>query len=101
MFSRLRALPCCFLIALLMLLPLTPAQAVGLPGLLGSTNKTQPQADVPLGQSLDEVIKTLENDRQRTQLLSDLKKAARSHAKGPTRRRTRRSRLDRRHPGRP
>lgn len=100
MFSRLRALPCCFLIALLMLLPLTPAQAVGLPGLLGSTNKTQPQADVPLGQSLDEVIKTLENDRQRTQLLSDLK-AARSHAKGPTRRRTRRSRLDRRHPGRP
>jgi len=44
-----------------------------LPGLL-STNKAQPQADVPLGQSLDEVIKTLENDQQRTQLLSDLKK---------------------------
>ena len=73
MLSRLFALPCCFLIALLTLLPLSPAQAVGLPGLLG-TNKTQPQAEVPLGQSLDEVIKTLENDQQRTQLLSDLKK---------------------------
>ncbi|TKJ76683.1 mechanosensitive ion channel protein [Pseudomonas sp. CFBP13509] len=73
MLSRLFALPCCFLIALLTLLPLSSAQAVGLPGLLGTT-KTQPQADVPLGQSLDEVIKTLENDQQRTQLLSDLKK---------------------------
>ncbi|MFY0747247.1 mechanosensitive ion channel family protein [Pseudomonas sp. NFX5] len=73
MLSRLFALPCCFLIALLTLLPLSPAQAVGLPGLLGTT-KAQPQAEVPLGQSLDEVIKTLENDQQRTQLLSDLKK---------------------------
>ncbi|WP_339452151.1 mechanosensitive ion channel family protein [Pseudomonas sp. JAI120] len=73
MLSRLFALPCCFLIALLTLLPLSPAHAVGLPGLL-STNKTQPHAEVPLGQSLDEVIKTLENDQQRTQLLSDLKK---------------------------
>jgi small-conductance mechanosensitive channel len=72
--SRLFALPCCFLIALLTLLPFTSAQAVGLTGLLGTANKTQPQADVPLGQSLDEVIKTLENDQQRTQLLSDLKK---------------------------
>nr|WP_178117246.1 MULTISPECIES: mechanosensitive ion channel domain-containing protein [Pseudomonas] len=68
------ALPCYLLIALLTLLPLASAQAVGLPGLLGSTNKSQPQAEVPLGQSLDEVIKTLENDQQRTQLLSDLKK---------------------------
>jgi small-conductance mechanosensitive channel len=72
--SRLFSLPCCLLIALLTLLPLVPAQAVGLPGLLGSTSKPQPQADLPLGQSLDEVIKTLENDQQRTQLLSDLKK---------------------------
>jgi small-conductance mechanosensitive channel len=72
--SRLFTLPCCLLIALLTLLPLVPAQAVGLPGLLGSTSKPQPQADLPLGQSLDEVIKTLENDQQRTQLLSDLKK---------------------------
>jgi moderate conductance mechanosensitive channel len=72
--SRLFALPCYLLIALFTLLPLTSAQAVGLPGLLGSTNKSQPQAEVPLGQSLDEVIKTLENDQQRTQLLSDLKK---------------------------
>ena len=74
MLSRLFSLPCCLLIALLTLLPLVPAQAVGLPGLLGSTSKPQPQADLPLGQSLDEVIKTLENDQQRTQLLSDLKK---------------------------
>ncbi|WP_122764601.1 mechanosensitive ion channel family protein [Pseudomonas viridiflava] len=74
MLSRLFALPCYLLIALFTLLPLTSAQAVGLPGLLGSTNKSQPQAEVPLGQSLDEVIKTLENDQQRTQLLSDLKK---------------------------
>jgi small-conductance mechanosensitive channel len=73
-FSRLFALPCYLLIALLTLLPLASAQAVGLPGLLGSSNKSQPQAEVPLGQSLDEVIKTLENDQQRTQLLSDLKK---------------------------
>ena len=74
MLSRLFSLPCCLLIALLTLLPLVPAQAVGLPGLLGGTSKPQPQADMPLGQSLDEVIKTLENDQQRTQLLSDLKK---------------------------
>lgn len=74
MLSRLFALPCYLLITLLTLLPLTSAQAVGLPGMLGSSSKTQPQAEVPLGQSLDEVIKTLENDQQRTQLLSDLKK---------------------------
>ncbi|MDY0831347.1 mechanosensitive ion channel family protein [Pseudomonas sp. SED1] len=74
MLARLFALPCCLLFCLLTLLPMAPAHAVGLPGLLGSTNKTQPQADVPLGQSLDEVIKTLENDQQRTKLLSDLKK---------------------------
>jgi len=72
--ARLFALPYCLLVCLLTLLPMAPAQAIGLPGLLGSTNKTQPQADVPLGQSLDEVIKTLENDQQRTKLLSDLKK---------------------------
>ncbi|NWE80172.1 mechanosensitive ion channel family protein [Pseudomonas yamanorum] len=74
MLARLFALPCCLFICLLALLPMAPAHAVSLPGLLGSTNKTQPQADVPLGQSLDEVIKTLENDQQRTKLLSDLKK---------------------------
>ncbi|MHA6576755.1 mechanosensitive ion channel family protein [Pseudomonas yamanorum] len=74
MLARLFALPCCLLFCLLTLLPMAPAHAVSLPGLLGSTNKTQPQADVPLGQSLDEVIKTLENDQQRTKLLSDLKK---------------------------
>jgi small-conductance mechanosensitive channel len=72
--ARLFALPCCLLFCLLTLLPMAPAHAVGLPGLLGSNTKTQPQADVPLGQSLDEVIKTLENDQQRTKLLSDLKK---------------------------
>lgn len=74
MLSRLFALPCYLLIALLILLPTSPAHAVGLPGLLGGTAKAQPQAEVPLGQSLDEVIKTLENDQQRSQLLSELKK---------------------------
>ncbi|AMW82478.1 Potassium efflux system KefA protein [Pseudomonas yamanorum] len=74
MLARLFALHCCLLICLLTLLPMAPAHAVSLPGLLGSNTKTQPQADVPLGQSLDEVIKTLENDQQRTKLLSDLKK---------------------------
>jgi moderate conductance mechanosensitive channel len=72
--ARLFALPHCLLLCLLILLPIAPAQAVGLPGILGSTTKAQPQADVPLGQSLDEVIKTLENDQQRTKLLADLKK---------------------------
>ncbi|MGY2317801.1 mechanosensitive ion channel family protein [Pseudomonas sp. SDO5522_S412] len=74
MLARLFALPCCLLFCLLTLLPMAPAHAVSLPGLLGTNTKTQPQADVPLGQSLDEVIKTLENDQQRTKLLSDLKK---------------------------
>ncbi|NTZ99050.1 mechanosensitive ion channel [Pseudomonas koreensis] len=73
MFARLFALPCLFLVCLMTLLPLAPAHAVGLPGLLNST-KAQPEAQEPLGQSLDEVIKSLENDKQRAQLLSDLKK---------------------------
>jgi hypothetical protein len=55
------------------LLPMAPAQAVGLPSLLNSSAK-QPEAQEPLGQSLDEVIKSLENDQQRTKLLADLKK---------------------------
>ena len=58
---------------LLALFILAPAQAAGLPGLLGGS-KAQPEASQPLGQSLDEVIKTLENDQQRTKLLADLKK---------------------------
>lgn len=74
MFARLFALPCYALVCLLTLLPLSSAQAVGLPGLLGSQSKAQPQAEEPLGQSLDEVIKSLENDQQRAKLLADLKK---------------------------
>lgn len=74
MLARLFALPFCLLICLLTLLPMAPAQAVGLPSLLGSSNQAQPQATEPLGQSLDEVIKTLENDQQRSKLLADLKK---------------------------
>ena len=74
MFSRLFALPCYLLVCLLTLLPMTSAQAVGLPGLLGSSDKTQAQPTEPLGQSLDEVIKNLENDQQRSKLLADLKK---------------------------
>mgnify|MGYP002041040024 FL=1 len=74
MFARLFALPCYVLVCLLTLLPLGSAQAVGLPGLLGNQTKAQPQAEEPLGQSLDEVIKSLENDQQRAKLLADLKK---------------------------
>nr|WP_279653733.1 mechanosensitive ion channel family protein [Pseudomonas morbosilactucae] len=50
------------------------AQAVGLPGLLNTQSQAQPQSQEPLGQSLDEVIKSLENDQQRAKLLADLKK---------------------------
>ncbi|MFJ7145528.1 MAG: mechanosensitive ion channel family protein [Pseudomonas protegens] len=74
MFARLFALPCYVLVCLLTFLPLSSAQAVGLPGLLGNQSKPQPQAEEPLGQSLDEVIKSLENDQQRAKLLADLKK---------------------------
>lgn len=81
MFDRLLALPCLFLLCLMTLLPMAPAQAVGLPSLLSPAN-TQPEAQEPLGQSLDEVIKSLENDQQRTQLLADLKKL-RDAAKRP------------------
>ncbi|MGE8187879.1 mechanosensitive ion channel family protein [Pseudomonas sp. NPDC086278] len=75
MFARLFALPCFFLVCFMTLLPMAPAQAVGLPSLLSnSTTPPQPQAQEPLGQSLDEVIKSLENDQQRSKLLADLKK---------------------------
>ncbi|MFK3791576.1 mechanosensitive ion channel family protein [Pseudomonas piscis] len=74
MFARLFALPCYVLVCLLTLLPLNSAQAVGLPGLLGNQAKPQPQAEEPLGQSLDQVIKSLENDQQRNKLLADLKR---------------------------
>jgi small-conductance mechanosensitive channel len=57
----------------LALFTLVPAYAAGLPSMLGGS-KAQPEATEPLGQSLDEVIKTLENDQQRTKLLADLKK---------------------------
>ncbi len=73
MFARLFALPCFFLVCLMTLLSVAPAQAAGLPGLLNQA-KAQPEAQIPLGQSLDEVIKSLENDQQRTKLLADLKK---------------------------
>ncbi|MGF6554850.1 small-conductance mechanosensitive channel/multidrug transporter EmrE-like cation transporter [Pseudomonas sp. S30_BP2TU TE3576] len=74
MFVRLFALPCFFLICLMTLLPVAPAQAAGLPSLLGGQAKAQPEAQEPLGQSLDEVIKSLENDQQRSKLLADLKR---------------------------
>ncbi|AMB88341.1 mechanosensitive ion channel protein [Pseudomonas agarici] len=74
MFARLFALPICLFICLLTLMPLAPAQAIGLPSLLSSAEKNQPQPVEPLAQSLDEVIKNLENDQQRSKLLSDLKK---------------------------
>ena len=74
MFLRLLALPYFLLACVLTLLPLASAQAVGLPGLLGSSDKSQAQPAEPLGQSLDEVIKNLESDQQRSKLLADLKK---------------------------
>ncbi|WP_019410757.1 mechanosensitive ion channel family protein [Pseudomonas psychrophila] len=74
MFLRLFALPYCLLVCLLTLVPLTSAHAVGVTSLLGSSDKTQVQPSEPLGQSLDEVIKNLENDQQRSKLLTDLKK---------------------------
>ncbi|KMM83884.1 mechanosensitive ion channel protein [Pseudomonas taetrolens] len=73
MFLRLFALPSYLLICLLALLPVASTQAAGLPGLLGSST-SQAQPTEPLGQSLDEVIKNLENDQQRSKLLADLKK---------------------------
>ncbi|AOZ11639.1 mechanosensitive ion channel family protein [Pseudomonas lundensis] len=73
MLVRLFALPYLVLVCMLTLLPITSAHAVGLPGLL-SPDKTQAQPTEPLGQSLDEVIKNLENDQQRSKLLADLKK---------------------------
>ncbi|SEB96754.1 Small-conductance mechanosensitive channel [Pseudomonas taetrolens] len=72
-FLRLFALPSYLLICLLALLPVASTQAAGLPGLLGSST-SQAQPTEPLGQSLDEVIKNLENDQQRSKLLADLKK---------------------------
>jgi len=73
-FLRLFARPYWLLICLLTLLPLASAQAVGITSLLPSSDKTQTQPTEPLGQSLDEVIKNLENDQQRSKLLADLKK---------------------------
>ena len=73
MFLRLFALPYCLLVCLLTLLPMTSVQAVGLTSLLGSSDK-QAQPTEPLAQSLDQVIKNLENDQQRSKLLTDLKK---------------------------
>ncbi|WP_343047145.1 mechanosensitive ion channel family protein [Pseudomonas akapageensis] len=72
-FTRLFALPSLLLVCLLALLPMAGSQAAGLPGLLGNS-KAQPEAVEPLSQSLDEVIKALENDQQRGKLLADLKK---------------------------
>jgi small-conductance mechanosensitive channel len=73
-FARLFAFPCIFLVCLMTLLSVAPVQAAGLPSLLNSQAKAQPEAQEPLGQSLDEVIKSLENDQQRAKLLADLKK---------------------------
>ncbi len=48
-FARLFALPCLFLICLMTLMASAPAQAVGLPGLLGSPAKPNPRRRNPLG----------------------------------------------------
>ncbi|WP_407315639.1 mechanosensitive ion channel domain-containing protein [Pseudomonas sp. nanlin1] len=59
---------------LICLLPLAYSQAAGLPGLTSSSTAPQAEPSQPLGQSLDEVIHSLENDQQRGKLLADLKK---------------------------
>ncbi len=69
---RLPAFFTLMLICLLAVLP--PAQAAGLPSLLAGSQKAQPESTEPLGQSLDQVINSLENDQQRTKLLADLKR---------------------------
>ncbi|WP_231570171.1 MULTISPECIES: mechanosensitive ion channel domain-containing protein [Pseudomonas] len=63
------------LVLLLLALPCSAVQAAGIPGLFGTggSGSTQAQADQPLDRSLDEVIQSLENDKQRAQLLNDLK----------------------------
>jgi len=73
-FARLFALPALLFICLLTLMPQAGAEAAGLPSLLSNAEKAQPIPSEPLAQSLDEVIKNLENDQQRAKLLSDLKK---------------------------
>ena len=69
-------MPVLFRYLLLLLLFSTSVHAAGLPGMLGSSSSSssQAQATEPLDKSLDEVIKNLENDQQRTQLLGELKK---------------------------
>ena len=62
-FRLLQLLCLCFLL-------IGPAQAA-LPGLPGAQKD---QVDPQFGQSLDQVIKTLESDQQRNRLLADLKK---------------------------
>ena len=74
MLLRLFALPYFLFICVMTLAPLTSAQAVGISGLTGSSDKTQNQPTEPLGPSLDQVIKNLENEQQRSKLLDDLKK---------------------------
>lgn len=64
----------CLALLLVLFASAGPAQAAGLPSLLGGAAPAQPQASEPLGKSLDEVITTLENDQQRSRLLNDLKK---------------------------
>jgi hypothetical protein len=86
-------LRCLFLLLFLFVAPVHG----GLPSLLGSSAPAQPEATEPLGKSLDEVIKNLENDQQRAKLLADLKSCA-TPPKIATHRRTRRARPDRRRP---
>lgn len=65
-----------FLLLALLVLACSSAQAAGIPTLFGNTanaGNAQPQTDQPLDRSLDQVIQSLENDKQRAQLLNDLK----------------------------
>ncbi|WP_255467998.1 mechanosensitive ion channel family protein [Achromobacter sp. UMC71] len=63
---------CLPLIVFVLSLGLAPAASAALPGLIGSS-ASKPVDDVRLNQSLDQVIQTLENEKQRTDLLIQLK----------------------------
>ena len=60
------------LILLLLILCFPPASSAALPSLTGST-ASKPVDRAQLNLSLDQVIQTLENDKQRADLLGQLK----------------------------
>lgn len=58
---------------LALLVAMTPATQAALPNPLASSTKEEPISDAQLEKSLDQIIRTLENDQQRSDLLQRLK----------------------------